>query len=73
MAGNEDHHHQQGFMEVEQGWAVLQHGINKLINIIESKDDDEKTNRFSSEEYMRIYTYPFSSLKSELEMNQIST
>ncbi|KAB2092766.1 hypothetical protein ES319_A02G052200v1 [Gossypium barbadense] len=54
MAGTEDHH-QQCFMEVEQGWAVLQHGINKLINIIEGNDDDKKIHRFSSEEYMQLY------------------
>ncbi|MBA0797705.1 hypothetical protein Gohar_008376 [Gossypium harknessii] len=45
MAGTEDHH-QQCIMEVEQGWAVLQHGINKLINIIEGNDDDKKSPSF---------------------------
>uniref|UniRef100_A0A5B6YRY3 Putative Cullin 1 n=1 Tax=Davidia involucrata TaxID=16924 RepID=A0A5B6YRY3_DAVIN len=36
----------------EEGWPVLQEGINKLIDIIEGVHN----NQFTSEEYMNLYT-----------------
>jgi len=41
-----------------EGWPILQEeAIDKLIHLVEGNS----SNQFNSEEYMRIYTYPFAS------------
>nr|XP_018633916.2 cullin-1-like isoform X2 [Nicotiana tomentosiformis] len=45
-------------LSFEEGWPILQEeAINKLIHLVEG----HSSNHFTSQEYMRIYTYPFAS------------
>ncbi|XWS53641.1 hypothetical protein CRYUN_Cryun10bG0018200 [Craigia yunnanensis] len=48
MAGTKHQH----LIKVEEGWPVLQEGVDKLIKIIEG----DKSQSFSSEDYMLYYT-----------------
>ncbi|XVE65633.1 hypothetical protein DITRI_Ditri08aG0015900 [Diplodiscus trichospermus] len=50
MARTDQEH--QHLIEIEEGWPVLQEGIDKLIKIIEG----DKTQSFSSADYMLYYT-----------------
>lgn len=45
-------------IELEQGWAFMQKGITKLKNLLEGVPEQQ----FNSEEYIMLYTYPFSTL-----------
>lgn len=51
MARTEEHQHS---IKVEEGWPVIQEGVDKLIKGIEG----DNSQSFSSEDYMRYYTYP---------------
>ncbi|GMI64090.1 cullin 1, AUXIN RESISTANT 6, INCURVATA 13 [Hibiscus trionum] len=57
LAGTEEHHQQ--MLEVEEGWAVIQHGIHKLIQLIEGVE----TQSFSSQDYMNYYTAVYTMCK----------
>lgn len=43
-------------IDFDQGWDYMQKGITKLKKILEGAPETP----FSSEEYMMLYTYPFS-------------
>lgn len=43
-------------IELEQGWTFMQKGITKLKNLLEGLPEQQ----FNSEEYIMLYTYPFS-------------
>ncbi|KAK6254512.1 hypothetical protein SCA6_015817 [Theobroma cacao] len=49
MARTEEHQHS---IKVEEGWPVIQEGVDKLIKGIEG----DNSQSFSSEDYMRYYT-----------------
>ena len=38
----------------EEGWPILQEAINKLIDTLEGVS----THQFTSDEYMKYYSYP---------------
>jgi cullin 1 len=46
---------QRRIIDFDEGWERIQIGITKLISIVEGSPN----NKFSSEEYMMLYTYPF--------------
>ncbi|KAF7151390.1 hypothetical protein RHSIM_Rhsim02G0011100 [Rhododendron simsii] len=42
------------FLKFEEGWPLVQEGIKKAVEIAEGVRSD----RFTAEESMRLYTYP---------------
>lgn len=45
-------------IDLDQGWDYMQKGITKLKNILEGLPEKP----FCSEEYIMLYTYPFSGI-----------
>jgi cullin 1 len=39
-------------IDLEEGWAYMEGGIGKLVNILEGKNEPQ----FNSENYMMLYT-----------------
>lgn len=52
-------------IDLEEGWNFMQTGITKLRDILEGQAETQ----FSSEEYMMLYTYPFSLFQGIVTFN----